>query len=81
MGLHPPLPCVLAGALRNALTRAKRLRPYLDRGTRETDRHVAERAMRSIAPGRENCLFVGSQTGGKAAANAYTQIETAELNG
>ena len=31
--------------------------------------------------GRKNYLFVGSQTGGKAAAIAYALIETAKLNG
>jgi hypothetical protein len=30
----------------------------------------AERAMRSVALGRKNYLFVGSQTGGKPAAIA-----------
>lgn len=37
--------------------------------------------MRSIALGRKNYLFVGSQNGGKAASIAYTLIETAKLNG
>lgn len=37
--------------------------------------------MRFVAAGRENYLFVGSQTGSKAAAIAYTLIETAKLNG
>jgi len=37
--------------------------------------------MRTIALGRKNYLFVGSETGGKAAAIAYTLIETAKLNG
>ena len=37
--------------------------------------------MRSVALGRKNYRFVGSQTGGKAAAIAYTLIETAKLNG
>ena len=37
--------------------------------------------MRAIALGRKNDLFVGSQAGGKAAAIAYTLIETAKLNG
>lgn len=37
--------------------------------------------MRSVAVGRENDLFVGSQTGGRTAAIAYTPIETAKLNG
>ena len=59
----------------------KRLRPYLDNGHLELDNNIAERAMRSIALGRKNYLFVGSQNGGKAAAMAYTLIETAKLNG
>ncbi len=36
---------------------------------------------RAIARGRKNYLFVGSEAGGKAAAIAYTLIETAKLNG
>jgi hypothetical protein len=34
-----------------------------------------------IALGRKNYLFMGSEGGGKAAAIAYTLIETAKLNG
>jgi transposase len=49
--------------------------------TSELDNNTAERAMRSVAIGRKNYLFVGSPTGGKAAAIAYTLIETAKLNG
>ena len=37
--------------------------------------------MRGVALGRKNYLFVGSQAGGRAAATAYTLIETAKLNG
>jgi len=33
-----------------------------------------------VALGRRNYLFVGSEAGGKAAAIAYTLIETAKLN-
>jgi len=58
-----------------------RLRPYLDHGVLEIDNNAAERAMRSVALGRKNYLFVGSQTGGKSAVIAYTLIETAKLNG
>ncbi|WP_300039334.1 transposase domain-containing protein [uncultured Roseobacter sp.] len=36
--------------------------------------------MRSVAIRRKNYLFVGSQTGGRAAAIAYTLLETAKLN-
>jgi hypothetical protein len=67
--------------MRYALTRMPRLRPYLDHGILEIDNNPAERAMRAIALGRKNYLFVGSQTGGEAAAVAYTLIETAKING
>lgn len=71
----------LAVAIRYALTRMARMRPYLDHGILELDNNTAERAMRAVALGRKNYLFVGSQTGGKSAAIAYTLIETAKLNG
>jgi len=71
----------LAQAIRYALTRMRRLRPYLDHRILELDNNTAERAMRAIALGRKNYLFVGSPAGGRAAAVAYTLIETAKLNG
>jgi hypothetical protein len=71
----------LAGAIRYALTRMTRLRPYLDHGILELDNNAAERAMRAVALGRKNYLFVGSAAGGRAAAIVYTLIETAKLNG
>ena len=71
----------LAKAIRYALTRLKKLRPYLDHGFLEIDNNSAERAMKPVAIGRKNYLFVGSEGGGKAAAIAYTLIETAKLNG
>ena len=71
----------LAAAIRYALTRINRLRPYLDHGFLEIDNNTAERSMRPIALGRKNYLFMGSEGGGKAAAIAYTLIETAKLNG
>jgi len=71
----------LAGAIRYGLTRLKRLRPYLDDGRLSIDNNAAERGMRSIALGRKNYLFMGSDNGGKSAAIAYTLIETAKLNG
>jgi len=71
----------LAAAIRYALTRIARMRPYLGHGILELDNNTAERAMRTVALGRKNYLFVGSQIGGKSAAIAYTLIETAKLNG
>ena len=59
----------------------KRLWPYLENGFLEIDNNTAERSMRPIALGRRNYLFMGSEGGGKAAAMAYTLIETAKLNG
>ena len=56
------------------------MRPYLEHGFLEIDNNPAERAIRPIALGRKNYLFMGSAAGGKAAAIAYTLIETAKLN-
>ena len=67
--------------MRYALTRLKRLRPYLEHGFLELDNNAAERAIRPTALGRKNYLFMGSAAGGKAAAIAYTLIETAKMNG
>jgi transposase len=52
--LHAQLPSIsgkspLAGAIRYALTRMARLRPYLEHGILELDNNTAERAMRSVA--------------------------------
>ena len=70
----------LAAAIRHALSRMERMRPYLDHGILELDNNAAERGMRAIALGRKNDLFVGSEAGGKAAAIACTLIETAKLS-
>ena len=84
--LYAQLPSIsgkspLAVTIRYALTCMRRMRPYLDHGILELDNNTAERAMRSVAIGRKNYLFVGSLTGGRTAAIAYTLIETAKLNG
>ena len=71
----------LAGAIRYALTRIPKVRPYLDYGFLELDNNTAERAMRPIAIGRKNYLFLGSEAGGKSAAICYSLIETCKLNG
>ncbi|MGH0000524.1 IS66 family transposase [Pseudovibrio ascidiaceicola] len=70
----------LVGATRYALSRLPKARPYLDNGSLELDNNTAERAMRSVALGRKNYLFMRSEGGYKAAAVAYTLIETAKLN-
>lgn len=71
----------MALAIRYALTRLPKTRPYLSNGCLELDNNTAERQMKPIALGRKNWLFAGSQRGGDAAAIAFTLIETAKLNG
>ncbi|MCP4070162.1 MAG: IS66 family transposase, partial [Hyphomicrobiales bacterium] len=83
--LHAQLPKIsgqspLARAIRYALTRMPKTRPYLDNGFLELDNNTCERAVKPVALGRKNYLFMGSEGGGKAAAIAYTLIETAKLN-
>ncbi len=69
----------LAAAIRYALARMERLRPTSTTASWSwtTTRPNAACAHRL---GRKNYLFVGSEAGGKAAAIAYTLIETAKLN-
>ena len=70
----------LAGAIRYALGRVPKARAYLSDGRLELDNNICERSIRPIALGRKNYLFMGSVGGGKAAAIAYTLIETAKMN-
>jgi transposase len=71
----------LAGAIRYALTRWTALTRYLDNGVIEIDNNAAERALRSVALGRKNYLFAGSDAGGERAAAIYSLTGTAKLNG
>ncbi len=70
----------LAKAIRYALVRLPKARPYLDNGFIELNNNTAERAVRPVVVGRKNYLFMGSEAGGKSAAFAYTLIETAKMN-
>lgn len=69
-----------AQAIAYAINNEKALKRFLDDGNIEIDNNAAERALRSVAVGRKNWLFAGSDNGGKAAAIIYTLIETAKLN-
>jgi transposase len=62
------------------LSRFTALPRYLADGTLKIDNNIAERAIRSLAVGRKNWLFAGSDTGGERAAAIYSLIETAKLN-
>ena len=70
-----------AGAIRYALSRWRALTRYADDGHLEIDNSAAERALRAVALGRKNFLFAGSDCGGERAANIYSLIGSAKLNG
>jgi len=70
----------LAKAIGYSLTRWKALTRYRDDGRIEIDNNAAERALRGVALGRGNYLFMGSDAGGERAAAIYSLVETAKLN-
>jgi hypothetical protein len=70
-----------AGAIRYALSHWRALTRYLDNGQLEIDNNAAERALRAVAIGRKNYLFMGADSGGHRAASLYSLIGTAKLNG
>jgi transposase len=69
-----------AKAIAYAVNNEVALRKFLGNGNIEIDNNSAERALRSVAVGRKNWLFAGSDKGGKTAAIIYTILETAKLN-
>ena len=69
-----------AKAIAYALNNEVALKRFLGNGNIEIDNNAAERALRSVAVGRKNWLFAGSDKGGKTAAIIYTILETAKLN-
>lgn len=69
-----------AKAIKYALNNEEALKRFLSDGKIEIDNNIAERALRSVAIGRKNWMFAGSDKGGEVAANIYSLIETAKLN-
>jgi transposase len=70
-----------SAAIRYALARWDALVRFCDDGRVEIDNNAAERALRTVAIGRKNYLFAGSDRGGERAATFYSLIGTAKLNG
>jgi transposase len=68
-------------AIAYALKRWDALTRFLGDGRICLSNNAAERALRSVAVGRRNWTFAGSDRGGERAAAIYTLIETAKLNG
>ena len=69
-----------AGAIGYALNNWAALTRYPESGILDIDNNACERAMRPVAIGRKNFLFVGSDRGGRAAAVAYSLIQTCKLH-
>lgn len=69
-----------ADAIGYALNQWQALARYVDDGRIEIDNNAAERALRGVALGRKNYLFLGSDTGGERAATMYSLLGSAKLN-
>ena len=57
------------------------LEQYLEDGDLHIDNNAAENILRSVALGRKNWMFFGSNAGGSTAAVLYSIVESAELHG
>lgn len=71
----------LAEAIGYALNHWQALIRYASDGRIEIDNNTAERALRTVALGRKNFLFAGSDAGGDRAAAIYSLVGSAKLNG
>ena len=71
----------IADAIGYALNQWSALMYYTTDGQVEIDNNAAERALRTVALGRRNYLFGGSDAGGDRAAGMYCLIGSAKLNG
>ena len=71
----------LGVAVGYALNQWQALRRFAEDGALEIDNNVAERAIRPLAIGRKNYLFVGNDGGGETAAVLYSLITSAKRHG
>ena len=67
---------LLAKAMGYAINQRRALYRYTTDGRLEIDNNTAENAIRPLAIGRKNFLFVGSPRGGKACAMALTFLQS-----
>ena len=72
---------LLAKAVGYTTNQRKALYRYTTDGRLEIDNNTAENAIRPLALGRKNFLFVGSPRGGKACAMALTFLQSAKAVG
>lgn len=71
----------IADAASYTLKHWDELTHFLEDGRLKLDNNDCERALRTVAIGRKNYLFAGSDTGGERAADLYTLLGTARLAG
>ena len=76
-----PPKSAIGKALAYSIHRWPALIRYLDDGWLNIDNNPVENVIRAIGLGRKNWLFAGSEAGGRRAAQFYTLIESAKLNG
>lgn len=79
-GLHPPK-SKFGVALRYALRQWDELTVFLDDPTVPLDNNRSEAALRVVALGRKNFLFVGNEDAGDNIAGLYSLVATCEANG
>jgi len=71
----------LGQALTYGVNQWQALKRFLEDGRLELDNNGCERALRTIAVGRKNWLFAGSDQGAERAAVIYTVFATCRLHG
>lgn len=71
----------MAKAFTYMLNQWDALNEYCCNGQVEIDNNIGENALRTVAVGRKNYLFFGSDNGGEAAAIIYSLLGTCKLNG
>jgi hypothetical protein len=74
------LPRVIDAAIGSMLSNWSALTRYAEPGNLNIDNNTCERAIRPIALGRKNWLFAGSDRGERAAAIAFSFIQTCKLH-
>lgn len=79
-GLHPPK-SKLGIAIRYALRQWNELTVFLDDPSVPPDNNRSEVALRVVALGRKNFLFVGHEDAGENIAGLYSLVATCEANG
>jgi transposase len=68
-------------AIDYALSNWDALGRYTEDGRLPIDNNAAERALRGVAVGRKNWMFVGNEAGGNTAAAMYSLVETCKAAG